>query len=130
VLGGGIISNSDSVAVNINSTFPQNNGWRADLNNNTTPDTTFDVQAVCGKKPRGYAIVTGPQVLNPAFTQTLATATCPDGTVKLSGGDLSFSFSPAVDLGSASGTATGWETFENNGQFFDTTVEALAVCAA
>ena len=59
VLGGGSLSASGSVAVNINSSFPSGNGWRTDQNTNTSAATTFNVYAICGKKPKGYVLFTG-----------------------------------------------------------------------
>jgi hypothetical protein len=129
VLGGGSIANTSSVAVNINSTLPSGKSWHVDLNNNTVPDTTFDVLAICGKRPRGYAIVAGSTVTNPAFEQTIATVTCPAGTVPLSGGAFSASSSPAVNLDSSTPTSNGWDVFENNGRTGDTTLTAVAVCS-
>jgi hypothetical protein len=131
VLGGGSIANTASVAVNINGTFPSTRtSWQVNLNDNTTAGTTFDVFAICGRKPTGYTAVVGPTVTNRAFEQTEADATCPAGTVPLSGGAFSASGSPAVDLNSTIPTGDGWRVFENNGRTGDTALTALAICAA
>ena len=131
VLGGGSLSNSGSVAVNINSTLPILNGWRADINNNTTPDTTFDVFAICGKQLNGYSVVSSAQVVNPPSTQTLAHVDCPAGTFPLSGGGFSSSGSPAVDLNTTIPSGAGWDTYEDNTALIQgVTLRALAVCAA
>jgi hypothetical protein len=65
LLGGGSVSNSDSLAVNINSEFPFFNGWEAAQNDNTNFDTTFNVFAICGKAPATYTIASGPIVSAP-----------------------------------------------------------------
>jgi hypothetical protein len=131
VLGGGSLSNSGSVAVNLNSTLPNaSTSWRADQNTNTSTSSTFEVFAICGKQRRKWAIVSGSSVPNPPSSQTLATVTCPAGTVPLSGGGYSSSASPAVDLNSTAPISHGWEVYEDNTSGAGTPdIQAWAVCA-
>ncbi len=130
VLGGGSLSNSGSVAVNINSTLPSGNGWRTDQNTNTSTATTFTVYAICGKKPKGYIATSGSSVTNPPSSQTLATATCASGSVPLSGGAFSSSGSPAVDLNSTLPSSNGWAAYEDNTAGAGTaTITAYVICA-
>jgi hypothetical protein len=128
-LGGGALSQSGSVAVNMNTTIPFGRGWRTDMNNNTTPATTFEVFAVCARQPRNYTVVTGTPVTNPGFTQTLATATCPAPTVPLGGGAFSGSSSPAVDLNTTFPSGNNWDVYEDNTAIGSTSLTAYAVCA-
>ena len=130
VLGGGSLSSSGSVAVNINSTLPEGNGWRVDQNTNTNFGTGFTVFAICGKKPRGYTVSSSAPVANPAGNQTRAAVNCPAGQVPLSGGGRSNSSSPAVDLNTSAPLPSGWEVFEDNTSGFgDAAITALVICA-
>jgi hypothetical protein len=129
VWGGGALSNSGSTAVLINSTFPESNGWRTDMNTNTNFDTTFNVFAICAKKPKGYFVQVGAPVVNPPSSQTRALAFCPGGQTALGGGALSSSGSVTVDLNTAFPQGTFWDVFEDNGQPFTTeTIRAVAIC--
>jgi hypothetical protein len=130
VLGGGALSNSGSTAVLINSTFPEGRGWRTDMNTNTNLDTTFEVFAICGHKPRNYSIVVGASVTNAPSSQNLATAACPAGQLPLGGGGSSSSSSVTVDLNSSRPNGAEWQVFEDNGQPFTVEVlRAFAICA-
>src|SRR3954447_16132825 len=51
---------SVSVQATVNSTFPLGNEWIADVNNAGTTDVTFEVDAVCARQPKNYAIVASP----------------------------------------------------------------------
>jgi hypothetical protein len=58
VYGGGVLVTSDSLAANVNSSWPENDGeWAADVNNASGSATTFQVYAVCAKEPHQYSIV-------------------------------------------------------------------------
>jgi hypothetical protein len=130
VLGGGSVSNTGSTAVLINSTFPQDNGWRTDMNDNTNFDTTFNVFAICGKKPRDYSVQVGAPVTNAPSSQDLATVTCPAGQLPLGGGGVSSSGSVTVDLNSSFPDGATWRLFEDNGQpFTAASLRAFAICA-
>jgi hypothetical protein len=129
VLGGGSLSNSGSVAVNINSTLPITGGWRTDQNNNTSPSSTFEVFAICGKGQLTYSIQSGTPVANNPFSQTESSVACPAGTNPLSGGEFSSSGSPAVDLNSTLPVSGGWVSYEDNTALINgATTTAYAIC--
>ncbi len=130
VLGGGSLSASGSVAVNINSTFPTATGWRTDQNTNTSTASTFTVYAICAKAPKGYVLLQGGAVSNPANSQTRAAIGCPVRTVPLSGGAFSSSTSAAVDLNTTNPVSGGWQVYENNTALINgVTISALVICA-
>jgi hypothetical protein len=129
VLGGGSLSNTGSTAVLINSTFPDGNGWRTDMNDNTNFGTTFSVFAICGKKPRDYSVQIGAPVTNAPSSQDLATVTCPAGQLPLGGGASSSSGSVTVDLNSSFPVGANWDVYEDNGQpFIAASLRAYAIC--
>jgi hypothetical protein len=139
VFGGGVLSDSDSVADNVNSSFPFNgiNGWIARENNNVSAPTTFTVFAICGKAPIPYEIFSGPMTVNPPSFATLTSAVCPFGQ-PLSGGGFSSSISPFVSLNSTfastqagpGGPQPDWAVDEIDADFVpDITIQAFVVCA-
>jgi hypothetical protein len=131
VRGGGALSSSGSVLVNINSTLTAGNGWRVDGNNATGSGTTLTVFAVCANKPAGYTVVFGSSVTNAAGTETPATVACPAGSpFQLGGGGVSSSGSTAVNMNSTLPTSSGWEVFENNASGSDTSISAQAICVS
>ena len=74
---------------NINTSEPVGNSWRARYNNSgPTLGDHFAVEAICAKQPAGYTVAFS-SADNPAHSQSSAVATCPTGTVLLSGGGLS-----------------------------------------
>jgi hypothetical protein len=58
-LGGGGLSDSGALFININSTLPEGRAWRVDENNATGSDANVAAFVVCGKV-NGYTVVTGP----------------------------------------------------------------------
>jgi hypothetical protein len=131
LLGGGSLSSSTSVAVFVNSTFPEApvNGWVARQSDNTSVASTFNVLAICGKAPRGYTVAAGPVVAVPAFTEVAASVVCPAGH-PLSGGATSPSSAPAVALTTTAGDHGGWTVFEDNSALIqNVTVFAIVICA-
>jgi len=70
------------------SEFAGTSEWFATVNNPDTSTTAFRVDAICAAKPKGYQSVST-LVDDPAGTQTTGSATCPSGTVLLSGSVLS-----------------------------------------
>jgi hypothetical protein len=129
VLGGGGYSFSGSTAVNINTIIPSGNGWRTDMNNDTSAATALETYAVCGHKPRGYVVESGTVQTNGAGSETLATAACPAPTVPLSGGGFSFSGSPLVNMNTTAPISGGWEVYENNATTGATSIQAYVICA-
>ena len=57
---------ASSLAANINDTLPYGNGWRTDMNMNTSFAAAFQVFAICSKAPKGYAVVTGAATATPS----------------------------------------------------------------
>ena len=100
--GGGVgFSGIPSAGEDINSSAPTDVGWTARFNNRTSiTGQTFGLNAICANEPPGYT-TRFKTVPNPAQTQSFAIATCPAGTVVLSGGALSSSISINVSLLSA-----------------------------
>src|SRR5690349_10727631 len=65
-LGGGVSIVSLSTNANVNSSFPRDNGWVADVNNASGATTTFEVRVVCVQRPTNYSVVIGNGVSNPS----------------------------------------------------------------
>ena len=133
VIGGGAFSSSSSTAVNFNTSLPQNNGWRVDMNNTSGSDSNFAVYAVCDPKPHGYSVQTTGAISNPAGAQTTASLICPGTsgqTVALGGGGFSGSANTAVQMNSSFANGEGgWTVFEQNLSTADTTITGYAICA-
>ena len=134
VLGGGVYSATVSLGVNINSSFPNQNGWAVDMNNATSSTDTFDVYAVCSKysskTPPGYAVVIGTTQGNVSGTQSQADAICPAGESPLGGGGYSDSLSTSTNMNSTFPIGSQWGVFENNGSSFDSSITAVVICAS
>jgi hypothetical protein len=129
-LGGGVITQSTSSQVSVNSSFPILGGWAADVSNVSSADTTFEVQVICAEKPSHYVKVKSASKANPAATHTTVVATCPTGTKPLGGGAASTSGSTFVTLSStAPAGPRSWQISENNGSGEDAKVVAFALCA-
>jgi hypothetical protein len=129
LLGGGSVASSLLTSVNINSTLPSGNGWQTDMNNGGADSDTFLVYAICGKKPKGYTVVSGTATVNGAGLQTPAEAVCPAPTVPLSGGAHSSLASVIVNLNSSAPVTGGWLVYEDNASASSGTVTPYAICA-
>jgi hypothetical protein len=127
-LGGGVVIQSTRTDVNVNSSFPTQNGWSAQVTNASPFPFSFVVLAVCALQPNHYAIVAGPATPNNAGTQVSAFATCPAGSMPLGGGAASGSPSVFANMHATAPDGTSWEATMNNGSAPDTTVTAFAVC--
>jgi hypothetical protein len=127
-LGGGAFVASPSTRANLNSSFPRDNGWAADVNNASGADTTFHVTVVCAVAPKSYTVVEGTQVPNPVGQQSSATATCPRGTKPLGGGGLSNLGLLFTNLNSDFPDGRRWRVDENNASATAGGVTAFAVC--
>jgi hypothetical protein len=120
-LGGGGLSSSGQTFVNLNSSIPFGNRWRADVNNGSGADADFTALAVCGTL-KGYTTVTGPPETNQANTQSLAQAS--------GGGAFSDSTSIGVNINTTHpGERNGWDSFENNATALDAHVRTVVACA-
>ena len=127
--GGAGFSGIPSVGEDINSSAPTDVGWTARFNNRSSiMGDTFGLDAICANQPPGYSM-RSKTVPNPAQTQSSAIATCPAGTVVLSGGALSSGVSINVELLSAwpqsmhSFKAVMW-----NGSVTDEELTTFAIC--
>ena len=118
-----------SVGEDINSSAPTDLGWTARYNNRTSRmDDAFGLSAVCATKPAGYTM-RFKTVPNPAQTQSFAIATCPAGTVVLSGGALSSSISINVELLSAwPQSMHKFKAIMWNGSVADEELTTFAIC--
>ena len=127
-LGGGVFYSSGSVLANINSSYPTATGWAADVNNGSTSASSFTVYAVCAKKPKKYALITGTSAVVNAGTQVSnITATCPAGRA-MSGGLFSNTSSVLANVNSSLPTKTGWRIDANNASASAETVTAYLLC--
>src|SRR4051812_27700494 len=117
VLGGSVFAFSTSLLANINSSFPQRNGWTAFVNNGSDADLNYDITAICATRPAHYRVVKAARVSAPSGSQTAAHATCPAGSQPFSGGALSSSSSPFVDLASSYPRGRTWRVNETNASF-------------
>jgi hypothetical protein len=131
VLGGGGYIDSGSVATGLNGSFafgPRT--WEVIANNFSGAATTFNVYAVCAKRPKDYKQVTGSLVSNPAGDQDSGTENCPAGDVVLNGG--TFGDDPGFSVGMASSYPSGpasWTAAVSNFSGRNSEFEVFAVCA-
>ncbi len=137
VLGGGGLSNTESLEANLSSSLPAatmqpiRNGWFVIMNNAGSDDAKVTPWAICGN-PRGYIIHVGTQVTARAGSESLATATCPGATVPFGGGVLTNSLSVETDINSTfpdPDAVAGWGVYENNGDTGPQSMHAYAICA-
>lgn len=128
VLGGGVFVSSGSTSVNVNSSYPTNNGWAADINNGSGSATTFTVYAVCGKKPQKYAVVFSAFTTVNAGTQAVdIAATCTSGK-PLSGGLFSDTTSTLANANSSLPAGSSWRIDANNASASAEHVQAFVIC--
>jgi hypothetical protein len=138
ILGGGASSPSDSLAENINSSYPVSPpnpyGWHVDFNNDTALAGEFGVYALCSTYPAktGYTVFTGTEEPNPAGTNSVADAVCPSGLSVLGGGVISGSGATTVDINSTYplSRGSGWEDLENNGSTANAVISPYGICAS
>ena len=109
---------------------PAGNSWRARYNNSgPTLNDHFAVEAICAKQPVGYTVAFS-TADNPAHSQSAAVATCPTGTVLLSGGAPSTA--DTADVQQLSAFPLGPHRFKVvmwNGSNGDQRLTAFAMCA-
>jgi hypothetical protein len=109
---------------------PVTGGWRTRVNNASGTAQTFRVDVICAKKPKGYKIAFA-TADNPPLANSPATATCPAGTVVLSGGAFSTSDTTANVLTTAGPLGPHRYTAAMaNTSNVDQQVTAFAVCGA
>lgn len=131
VLSGGAYIASSSVMTGINESLPSGKRtWFAVANNFSGAATTFNVYAVCAKRPAGYGLAAGSIVSNPAGEQDSATATCSPGDVVLGGGvENAGGFSVGV-TSSYPGASASWTAAVSNFSTQASTFDVFAVCAS
>jgi hypothetical protein len=129
--GGGGISRSPDTTVNMNSTFPTGNGWRTDMNNASGLSNTFTSLAICGKKLKGYNVVSG---ANSDVAAGLLVggeaAVCPGASVPLGGGVVVFSSDVHANINAMfPSNGDAYSSFVSNGSPFSFAQSARVVCA-
>jgi hypothetical protein len=131
VLSGGAYT-AGGVRTGLNQSLPEGaHEWFVLVNNYGNGPTTFNVYAVCAKRPKGYVQLSGSNVNNPAGDQTSATEDCPTGDVIIGGGDSAAAVeSPSIDMTSSypNGLAS-WTVAESNFSTGDETFNVVAICA-
>lgn len=131
--GGGIYFSPFSPPVSINTNAWDGGtpgSWRVRVNNPQPFTATFGVNAICAKKPSKYQFAFT-AVDDPAGTQAGGTATCPKGTVVLSGGIQSTADVATVYLTSARPTSgRAFRATQQNGSGADQPFTVYALCAA
>jgi hypothetical protein len=127
VFGGGA-GGSFSPYESFNSSFPVISGWHVRMNNVSGFDEPFTVVALCGLS-KGYKIVVGPLVFNPAGEQTVARVSCPAGLAAVGGGVFSDATSVNVSVNSTwPDTGSSWESYENNNSSSSRFIRPYVVC--
>jgi hypothetical protein len=127
-LGGGVFVTSSSTQASVNDSFPVDTGWIADVNNDTTAPTTFQVSVICAHQPNDYQIVQSTSRVVSSGLQGGAFAACPAGTKTFSGGLVTDSTSVLVSVNESAIQNHGWVEFENNGTGGDVRISAFAIC--
>jgi hypothetical protein len=131
VLSGGAYIASSSVKTGINASGPGSGAaWVAVANNFSGAATTFNVYAVCAKRPKGYEQLSGTFDINPAGDQSRETQSCPTGDVVLGGG--AFEDDPSFSVGMTSSypsTPASWTVAVSNFSTSDSSFFATLVCA-
>jgi hypothetical protein len=114
----------------LETTEPVTGGWRTRVNNASGAAQTFRVDVICADKPKGYKVAFA-AADNPPHANSPATATCPTGTVVLSGGAFSTSDTTANVLTSVGPLGPHRFTASMaNTSDVDQQVTAFAVCGA
>jgi hypothetical protein len=129
VWGGGTGNDFQNGTINT-SAFVGTTGWHSRVNNDAGSTESFEVDAICAKKPKLYTFVSH-QFDDPAGAQAHGSLTCPTGTVLLSGSVLSDGDTTNVYLTSSfpNGPHT-YTAFQENASSGDEPFSILALCAA
>ena len=133
--GGGVIVQSSSTGVNINSSYPPSTAWAADIDDPTASSTTFFVYAVCAKKNAHGCWCRGIRPERRQHADPLD-SDLPAGDKILSGGGFSDTLNTAVNENSTYPTKSGkgqaavygWAVDQNNGSTGAANVRVSAVC--
>jgi hypothetical protein len=127
-LSGTAAIHSVSVQVSVNSTFPLGDNWIVDVNNAGPSDVTFEVDVVCARQPKSYAIVSSPILQSPSGTDALGVAICPHGSKPLGGGVSSSSFSVLTGINTTVPAGPDWVVDVTNASPDDADFAVRVVC--
>jgi hypothetical protein len=125
VVGGGV---SGSAVGDVNSSYPEGNGWQVAFNQSPVAGASFNVYAVCSPEPAAYKVVTSAAADNPAEAHSKVTATCPAGSQVLGGGGSSTG-GTSVTLDESTPADGSWDITINNAGSADETAKAYVICA-
>ena len=141
VLGGGVLTSSTSLDVNINQSNPIQSGsvygWDTFASNASSGDDTMTAYAICSTyaaSTAGYSIIEGTGSTAPTGTQDFTSVACPivsgNQTSVLGVGESNGSFSTAFNLNSVWPSDTQHAaTWVNNQSGISVTYNAWAICA-
>jgi hypothetical protein len=133
VLGGGGISSSQDLAVDMNSSFPSVSkkhigSWVTNMNNGSGADANVEAAVICAKKPKSYKMVVTPSIVNPAGDQTSTSANCAAG-MPIGGGPVADGAESGVAMGTTVAYGTSWVVFENNTSLSPDSLSVYVLCA-
>jgi len=128
VLGGGTYVNALGPLFGINSSFPAGNQWISDINNSSGVTVTVATDAICGKRPKHYAVVSGGTSDNPPGANSPDSASCPAKTSILSAGVISSASETSVNVTELNADRNA-VAFMANASASDHTMNVYAVCA-
>jgi hypothetical protein len=127
--GAGFTGGFAGTGNNINTSAPTTVGWEARYNNSSGRAITFRVTATCAKKPTGYRMVFK-TVDNAANSRAGGVASCPAGTVLLSGGSQSTDDTVAsYQLSAFPKSSTAFKVVMWNGSATAQRFTVFAICA-
>jgi hypothetical protein len=137
VLGGGVLSWSQDLAVNLFTSVPTHIGgfwnWYGVENNASGNDTSFDVEVVCSKYPTWAYTIHNGGGSSPAGTQSFGSAPCLSPQVPIGGGVQGYAGFPGYLSVNLSSTwpmpGSGWGARQNNGSGTNTHFGMIAICA-
>jgi hypothetical protein len=125
-LGGGTGIHPVGTGAHITSSFPSPNGWVTEVSTGLA-DVVFNVQVVCARQPKQYAVVTNSGTVR-SGAQTGVDAACPVGTRPLGGGVQSTAGDATANLAASIPTNHDWLVSENNGSSAAIQVTSYAIC--
>lgn len=132
--GGGELSSSRSLQVNLDSSWPSGTSiWYVYVNNASSAAASFNVFHVCAKlnvSATHYQLVSGTPKPNPSGAQTEASVFCPGGLSSIGGGVVTSSTSIESTLNTTFPFTGGWGGDENNFSGATATLTAYDLCAS